>query len=195
MKGKRFRIPSLALAGFMAHDVGRAAVPTDAPDVDELRQSAEPSLFDVLRLDHAFTMAQHRSHSSHGSHRSSSGGGGHSSHASHRSSTTGGRPAPAPRVYSPPATRNQDSTPPSTVLPSSPATAPKVLPGDTAKFKDIVRQVQIGLMTRGYYSGAIDGLVGPETRASLIRFQTDYKLSVTGTVTPEVLDAFGVAAR
>ncbi len=190
MKGRRFRIPTLALAGFMAHDVQAATTDAAGARAGALPRP-EPALFDVFRQDHTFTLAGHRSHSSHGSHRSSSGGG---SHSSHRSSTGGGTSRPSP-VYTPPATRNRDSTPPSTVLPSSPATAPKTLRGDAEPFKEIVRRVQIGLMTRGYYSGALDGVVGPETRASLVRFQTDYKLSITGTVTPEVLDAFAIAAR
>lgn len=195
MKGRRFRIPTLALAGFLVNDAQAAPASTAPSDVDAATKQ-QPSLFDVFRQDHAFTLAGHRSHSSHSSHRSSSGGGsGHSSHSSHRSSTGGGgavRPAP---LYSPPVTRNRDSTPPATVLPSSPATAPKARAVDAEPFKEIVRRVQIGLLTRGYYSGAIDGIVGPETRASLLRFQADYGLTVTGTVTPEVLDAFAIAAR
>jgi peptidoglycan hydrolase-like protein with peptidoglycan-binding domain len=50
-------------------------------------------------------------------------------------------------------------------------------------------------MTYGYYDGAIDGIVGPKTRAALLRFQEDFGLKITGTITPEVLDALRVTAK
>lgn len=53
----------------------------------------------------------------------------------------------------------------------------------------------MGLMAYGYYDGPPDGIVGPKTRDALNRFQTDYGLKVTGTITPEVLDAFRIVAR
>jgi hypothetical protein len=112
---------------------------------------------------HHFQLAQHRSHSS------------HSSHRSHRSSSR--------------------STPPTSVLPSSPAVAPNRLFGGSEEdpFKEIVRKVQRALIAYGYYNGIDDGIVGKNTRAALVRFQTDYNLKVTGTVTPEVLNAFGIS--
>lgn len=185
---RRFRISTLALAGFVSHGPAEAAVTpelgADGPDLDRR------SLIEVFRGEHSFDLAGHRSHSSHSSHRSSSGGGGgHSSHSSHRSSAS----APAPR--STPSSRNNNSTPPSNVLPSSPATAPKTLKGNTSQFKEIVRQVQIALATRNYYYGAVDGLYGPETRAALVRFQSDSGLEVTGTITQGTLDALAIVAR
>jgi peptidoglycan hydrolase-like protein with peptidoglycan-binding domain len=50
-------------------------------------------------------------------------------------------------------------------------------------------------MAYGYYDGDVDCLVGPITRAALRRFQTDFNLKVTGTITPEVLDAFKIVAQ
>ncbi|WP_222926955.1 His-Xaa-Ser repeat protein HxsA [Sphingomonas gilva] len=147
--------------------------------------------------DHRFLLAQHRSHSS------------HASHSSHRSGSSGRVRAP---VYTPPArkmpkatptpsprpsSRNTRSTPPSSVLPSSPAIAPSRLfssPSNDA-ISSVVRRVQLGLQSYGYYHGAIDGVVGKDTRAALVRFQTDFSLKVTGTITPEVLDAFKIAAQ
>jgi len=35
----------------------------------------------------------------------------------------------------------------------------------------------------------VDGIVGPALRSSLRRFQTSRSLAVTGTITPEALDA------
>ncbi|MBB2908445.1 His-Xaa-Ser repeat protein HxsA [Rhizobium sp. RAS22] len=82
---------------------------------------------------------------------------------------------------------------------SAPATPPaiplKPLAGNTDKFKRIVMQVQTALTAYGYYSGLIDGQVGPGSKTALIAMQTDYNLKVTGTITPEVLNAFGIVAN
>jgi len=48
--------------------------------------------------------------------------------------------------------------------------------------RQLVIEVQTGLAKRGYYAGAIDGLIGPETRKAVRRFQADAKLPVTGSV-------------
>lgn len=177
---KKFAIPSLIAAGLLPpQPVG--ALP-DAPKPEG--GSDRPSLFKLFTLEHKYILAGHRSHSSHGSHRSSSGGG-----------------------YSVPSVpRNNNSTPPSSVLPSPPAASrpnyllppappPSPLPGNTNKFKQIVMEVQMALLAYGYYTGAIDGVVGPETRTAISKLQSDYKLKITGTVTPEVLDALHVTAR
>jgi His-Xaa-Ser repeat protein HxsA len=71
----------------------------------------------------------------------------------------------------------------------------KTLPGNSVKFTRIVMQVQTALTAYGYYSGLIDGKVGPACKTALLSMQTDYRLRVTGTITPEVLDAFGIAAN
>ena len=114
-------------------------------------------------------------------------------------------PAPAPRTTTPtvvptrptptPAPRNERSTPPSSILPSSPAIAPQTFYSEPSarQIRDIVMRVQLSLKAYGYYDGDIDGTVGPKTRDALKRFQTDYGLKVTGTITPEVLDAFKIS--
>tara|TARA_R110002074_G_scaffold219781_4_gene390501 strand:- start:1525 stop:1686 length:162 start_codon:yes stop_codon:yes gene_type:complete len=53
----------------------------------------------------------------------------------------------------------------------------------------------MGLKSYGYYTGAIDGIAGKGTRGALRQFQTDFNLKVTGTITPEVLDAFKIVAE
>ena len=73
--------------------------------------------------------------------------------------------------------------------------SPQRLSGRTELFTTIVKRMQLGLLGYGYYSGAIDGTVGPAMRTSLMRMQTDFKLSPTGTITPEVLDALRITAR
>ncbi len=177
MKKLRFLVPSLLAAGFVPHEVEALAPPNPEPTADP-----NPSAFDTFRLQHDYILAGHRSHSS------------HSSHRSHRSSSGGGyspsRASPAPST-----SRNVTSTPSRSVLPSPEASVPKVLPGSTDKFKEIARQVQTALYTYGYYSGAIDGLVGPGTKAALAKFQEDWNLKITGTITPETLDALKISAR
>ena len=126
------------------------------------------SLFDTFKLTHIYTLASHSSHAS------------HASHASHRSSSGGGyylAPPPAPPALTLPA--------PAPLVPLSP---------NTDKARLIVIRVQTALKLFGY-SVPIDGAVGPETRSALTSFQTDWKMTVTGTITPEVLDALGVAAN
>lgn len=53
--------------------------------------------------------------------------------------------------------------------------------------KDLVSQVQAALAARGYYSGAIDGLAGPQTRAAVRHYQSDEALPSDGSITPELL--------
>lgn len=178
MKSKHFLIPSLLAAGFAtgAKDVDAAIVPNDDDIID-------PEIGKQFALEHDYHLAGHRSHSSHGSHRS------------HRSSSGGGySPSPSPTV---PSTRNQRSTPPTSVLPRTPAitSKPKTLPGNSEAFKDIARRVQAALYARGYYTGALDGLVGPQTRSALSQFQRDSGLNVSGTIDSATLNALQITAR
>jgi peptidoglycan hydrolase-like protein with peptidoglycan-binding domain len=72
--------------------------------------------------------------------------------------------------------------------------APRTLSGRTKRFASIVRRVQIALTARQLYHGALDGVVGPKLRAALRTFQGQRSLTVTGTITPETLDALMVAS-
>jgi His-Xaa-Ser repeat protein HxsA len=169
---KKFLIPSLLMAGFS----GGQAAASMQPDTGSDNVAKAPSMFDVFRQNHTYTLAGHSSHSSHGS------------HSSHRSSSGGGYTAPSP-------SRNTTSTQPSSILPSPPAAASRVLPGNSGSFQRIAMQVQSALLAYGYYNGAIDGIIGAGSKSALSRFQSDYGLSVTGTITPEVLDALGIIAN
>lgn len=104
--------------------------------------------------------------------------------------------SPTP-LYTPPTPPRVDSnsTPPSSILPESPATAPVPLPGNSDKFYQIAFKVQLALSLYGYYTGKVDGVIGPQTIAALSKFQSEWGLTVTGTITPEVLDAMGIVAE
>lgn len=56
-----------------------------------------------------------------------------------------------------------------------------------------VSQLQRELQTLGYYSGAIDGIYGEQTRAAVVRFQTDKQLTVDGIVGASTWDALSRA--
>lgn len=203
MTVSRFLIPTLVAAGFGYADAAQIGLIQAASSGG----SNDPNGFSLLRLfsqEHYVTLAQHRSHSSHSSHSSHrSGSGGHYSHASHRSSAggydgydSGSYTLP---VYTPPAP--PPPPPPSPFTPSRttratppPASGLPVLRGGTARFASIVRRVQLALMGQGLYTGKVDGIVGPILRASLRRFQTNRKLQVTGTITPETLDSLMISS-
>jgi His-Xaa-Ser repeat protein HxsA len=184
MRLRRFLIPSLAAAGLLPQPA--VAIPTEdfaAPD------SAKTTLFQAFKLQHVYLLAGHRSHSSHASHsshRSSSGG------SVYRAPVYTAPATPATPLYTPPAS---DSTAPATILPSSPDAALKTLPGNSDKFVEIAKQVQLALYSWGYYSGVIDGVVGPATRTAISTMQADWNLKVTGTITPEVLNALKIVAE
>ena len=191
MKLKRFLVPSLIAAGLLPQQA--VAVPTADMKPDD---TGKTSLFQAFKLQHLYTLAAHRSHSSHASHsshRSSSGGTVYRApvYTAPTPTYTPPRPAPAP-VYSPPAS---DSTSPASILPSSPDAALKILPGSSEKFLEIAKKVQLGLYSWGFYVGEIDGIVGPETRAAISMLQSHWGLTVTGTITPEVLDALKIVAE
>jgi len=56
-------------------------------------------------------------------------------------------------------------------------------------------RVQTELFFLGYFTGDVDGMVGPETRAAIAKLQSDRKLKVTGSITPEVLNVLGIVAE
>lgn len=183
MKKHRFAIPSLIAAGLVASSDQALAVPKV-----ELKNIKTPTLLERLKLQHLYTLAGHRSHSSHSSHRSSSG-------TSYRPRATPLYTAPAAPTFNPAPSRNLNSTPPSSVFPSAPAAALKTLPGNSNKFMQIAMQVQSALYAYGYYTGNIDGKIGPESKIAISKMQADYKLKVTGTITPELLNALNIIAQ
>ncbi len=57
----------------------------------------------------------------------------------------------------------------------------------------VVSSVQSQLAKRGYYRGAVDGVLGDQTEAAIARYQEDNDLSVTGVVTAATLQSLGLA--
>jgi Putative peptidoglycan binding domain len=55
-----------------------------------------------------------------------------------------------------------------------------------------VAAAQERLSRDGFYNGGIDGVLGPETRHALVRFQTKHGLRISGELTTETLDALGL---
>jgi His-Xaa-Ser repeat protein HxsA len=208
VKRTRFLVSSLLAAGFTAHQDALAASFSRATTTPH-DGAGGGSLLDRFRQDHLMTLAQHRSHSSHSSHSSGYGGGGHYSHTSHRSSSGGGyspsygstptytpsyeTPAPAPAPT--PAPTAKPLFAPATRAAAPPPDGLPTLSGRTKRFASIVRRVQIALLARDLYSGAIDGVVGPTLRSGLRKFQKAKALDVTGTITPATLDALMVSSQ
>jgi len=57
----------------------------------------------------------------------------------------------------------------------------------------VLQNVQVALRGQGYYRGSIDGLVGPQTRDALARYQQDHGLVVTSAVDEPTLVTLGLA--
>ncbi|HET9368572.1 MAG TPA: peptidoglycan-binding domain-containing protein [Candidatus Udaeobacter sp.] len=62
--------------------------------------------------------------------------------------------------------------------------------GDSAD--STVAAAQQQLAREGYYRGQIDGVVGPETRRAVARYQSSHGLRVTGALTADTLEALGL---
>ncbi|CAN5542209.1 hypothetical protein BH20VER3_BH20VER3_14540 [soil metagenome] len=58
---------------------------------------------------------------------------------------------------------------------------------------EVIENVQLALREQGYYPGAIDGLVGPQTRAALGAYQRDNGLVITEAVDEPTLVTLGLA--
>jgi len=56
-----------------------------------------------------------------------------------------------------------------------------------------VTAVQTQLSQQGYYGGPVDGLFGPTTRDAVARYQAEQNLTVTGSLTPDTLQALGLS--
>jgi hypothetical protein len=57
---------------------------------------------------------------------------------------------------------------------------------------DVITNVQTALQEQGYYQDAVDGLIGPRTRAALSAFQRDRGLPITAAIDGPTLQALGL---
>lgn len=53
--------------------------------------------------------------------------------------------------------------------------------------------VQVQLSRRGYYTGAVDGIIGAGTSAAISRYQAASGLAVTGTINQALLVSLGIS--
>ncbi len=61
--------------------------------------------------------------------------------------------------------------------------------GDADPRFNSARAIQAALAWRGYYSGRIDGVMGPETRSAIRSFQAHEGLPVTGQIDSRLIDS------
>ena len=180
---KSFIIASLAIAGFSS---SKQSADLQKGDLKNLEKA--PNFQNLLNRTLPFTLAGHSSHRSHGSHRS------------HRSSSRSvpkysppAQPTPPAKPSSPSTNRNPNSTPPSAILPNSPALNLPKIKGNSARFKRIVMRVQMMLYALGHYTGQLDGLAGSDTRTAIAKYQQQNGLTVTGQIDEQLLKRMNVA--
>src|SRR6266516_4336814 len=59
--------------------------------------------------------------------------------------------------------------------------------------RSTVAEVQRRLARAGYYHGAIDGILGPETRRAIRAYERDHKMPAYGVIDRQLLRTFGVS--
>jgi hypothetical protein len=63
---------------------------------------------------------------------------------------------------------------------------------DYQYWTDLAVSVQSELAQRGYYQGAIDGVIGSDSREAIRAFQAAQGLPVTGSIDTKLLNALGI---
>lgn len=89
--------------------------------------------------------------------------------------------APTPSASTPPTNTTSAGTSPAGNTGNATAVLPVLRPGMEG---DAVRQLQQRLKTKGFYNGAIDGIFGSQTEASVRQVQATNNLTVDGIVGP-----------
>ena len=57
----------------------------------------------------------------------------------------------------------------------------------------VIADVQAVLQQMGYYTGEVDGLLGPLTREALTAYQADQGLTATAAIDEPTLDSLGMS--
>jgi hypothetical protein len=57
---------------------------------------------------------------------------------------------------------------------------------------EVIANVQTQLYNEGYYSGPIDGILGPDTRAAIAEYQADHGLAVTAAIDEPTVASLGL---
>lgn len=182
MKAKLKKLGAL-ISMSLAHGNSADADTNDIKPIPVDNDTFAPS---KLNLQISDVLAAHRSHSS------------HSSHRSHRSSSSGGYsspstpPTPKPKPVPKSDPLGQDSRPGS----SYPSTAaPQSLSqqlSDKEKRKNIIMRMQLALKFDGYYSGPIDGVMGPTTREAVRAYKKAKSIPGDSVIDVETLNALGI---
>ena len=194
---KKLNKKGLMLGGALAFALNANA---DTVQTNEIKESVDDGAgvrVGPLNTSLPMMLAQHRSHSSHSSHRSSSGGG-----------ISTPRPSPTPVVP-----RSTPSAPATSSIPSAPARSEPLsqpprpqdaippddrearlrsVMEDAEKLKNIIMRVQLTLQTLDLYNGPIDGVMGPETRASINRYRRIRGLREHDRLDVETLNALAI---
>jgi len=175
MKSRTVKTLVDSIVAALGIPISVSATTADAPHslrISDVDQSAAVTLPVALNDGLRNMYAGHRSHSSHSS---------HVSHSSHYSGSSGSSPP-----SSTPSTSGSDAS----------AATPFVAPRPTSdQLKMMIMRVQAGLYSRGYDPGAIDGVLSEQTQLAIRRYQTDKHLSVSGSMTTELLNSLGIRAQ
>lgn len=178
----KFKINLAALLpGFLSLNTASAMDQGINPEENPFK-SLDSNQISPLHTETPLYLAGHRSHQS------------HASHASHRSSSGGGYSSGGYTPYTPPQRQSQ----PLGQQPSNPSyTAPKKDSSSQQKSaKDrqtVIMRVQLALRMEGYYTGAIDGLMGPGTRNAIARYRADHYMPASTGIDSSLLNALGIA--
>ncbi len=66
------------------------------------------------------------------------------------------------------------------------------LPYEYSTTDSLASSVQEELIRKGYNPGAVDGVIGPQTRNAIAQYQSDHRLPVTGQIDRPLLGAMGL---
>ncbi|HSV29530.1 MAG TPA: peptidoglycan-binding protein [Candidatus Omnitrophota bacterium] len=77
---------------------------------------------------------------------------------------------------------------------SAPIATYEGLAGSTGSLEDQTRLVQRELNRRGYFAGAVDGRLGPQTRQAIRAYQADAGIAADGRMTADLVDRLAGAA-